>query len=105
MKKKIFGVLILALIAVAVIGYNKFTLFVVQPIGAVPEGRTIIVERSLDMPLIDSADAMCKRRVGSVSLFCRGMTMGEVAKLKIYARLPYSEWLYLKSTGGVKYDR
>ena len=105
MKKIALGVITLILIVSAVITYNKFTLFVIQPIGAVPEGKTIIIERSSEMPFIDSADAMCKRRVGSVSLFCRARMLGEVAKLKIYARLPYSEWLYLRSTEGVTYDR
>ena len=47
MKKKALWVIALILIVSAAIAYNKFTLFVVQSIGAVPEGKTIIVERSL----------------------------------------------------------
>lgn len=103
--KKFLLALIIFLAAGIVVAYNNLSLFVIQPIGAIPEGRTMVVKRSYDMPFIDSADAMCKRRVGKVSLLCRSMALGEVSKMKIYARLPYSEWLYLKSTGGNKYER
>ncbi|MBO4311705.1 MAG: hypothetical protein J5828_01750, partial [Desulfovibrionaceae bacterium] len=81
------------LFAASVSAYNSFTLFVIQPIGALPEGRTVLIERGPDMPFIDSADAMCKRRAGYVSLLCRGMALKDAAGRKIYARFPYSEWL------------
>lgn len=105
MKKTIFAVVVLTLIVSGIIAYNKFTLFVIQPIGAIPDGKTILIDRGHNMPFIDSADAMCKRRVGKVSLLCRGMALGEATRMHIYARLPYSEWLYLQSTDGMRYDR
>lgn len=84
---------------------SQITVFVVQPIGAIPDGRTLILERTSATKMIDSADAMCERLQGSVNLLCRGMILGEVVQnTKIYARLPYSEWLYLLSTGGVTYS-
>lgn len=55
---------------------------------------------------IDSPDAMCERVQGSINLLCRGIVMGQVAQnATIYFRLPYSESLYLISTGGKTYDR
>jgi hypothetical protein len=88
------------------IGAQFVTIFVVQPIGAVPEGRTLIISRMTSMYFIDSADAWCERQLGGVNLFCRGAVMARVAKqTTIIARLPYSEMLYKISTNGKTYDR
>lgn len=97
--KKLLIAGIVAAVAIAI--YTQITIFVVPPIGAVPEGRTVIMLRLNKTNFIDSADAICERIQGSVSLLCRGMTMaGVVNNTKILARLPYSESLYLISTGG-----
>lgn len=101
--RKLIAAGLVAIIAIAV--YTQITIFVVPPIGAVPEGRTVIMLRLNKTKFIDSADAICERIQGSVNLLCRGMTMaGVVNNTKIIARLPYSEWLYLISTGGKRYD-
>jgi len=98
-----------ALIAVAiavVVTYTQVTIFVIPPIGALPEGRTVIITRLNKTEFVDSADAMCERIQGGVSLLCRGMVMGAVLdKATILARLPYSSWLYSVSTGGKSYER
>jgi hypothetical protein len=98
--------IILAIMVSAVITASQVTLFVVQPIGAVPEGRTLLISRLNKTKFIDSADAMCEREMGGVSLLCR-MTMlgGVMANSKIYARWPYSETLYSISTGGKSYEK
>jgi hypothetical protein len=102
---KKFLVLVLFGIGVAVF-YSLFGLFVVQPIGAVPEGRTLLILRSGRLNFIDSADAICVRAQGGVNLLCRGMVLGSVVqKTTIVARLPYSETLYLMSTGGKTYEK
>jgi hypothetical protein len=49
------GVAVLA--GVLVIGAQFITIFVVQPIGAVPDGRTLIITCLTTMNFIDSADA------------------------------------------------
>ncbi|WP_122314243.1 hypothetical protein [Pseudomonas cichorii] len=86
--------------------YTQITIFAVPPIGAVPEGRTVIMLRLNKTNFIDSADAMCVRIQGYVSLMCRGMTMAGVVKATtIIARLPYSETIYKISTGGNTYER
>ena len=85
---------------------TQFTIFVVQPLGAVPEGRTLIISRMNKTKFIDSADAMCDRMMGGVSLMCRMVTLGTVMEnATIYARLPYSSALYSISTGGKSYER
>lgn len=84
-------------------------IFVTQPIGAVPDGSTIIyLHRGERMPFIASADGLCLEMNGGVSLLCRGMVLGKVAKSiddSIVVRLPYVEWMYLQSTGGQEFAR
>lgn len=85
---------------------SQITFFVVQPIGAVPEGRTLVILRMNKTKFIDSADAMCEREMGSVSLLCRGMMMAAIAnKGTMLVRLPYSDFLYKISTDGKTYGR
>lgn len=77
------------------------TILVIQPIGALPEGRTIVMSRMNTMNFIDSADAWCDRHMKGVSILCRITVLGRaVNEGTIIARLPYSRWLYLYSTGG-----
>ena len=88
MKQK--KVVVLVIIAVTIVlMYTQLTLFVIPPIGALPEGRTVIITRLNKTEFIDSPDAMCERIQGGVSLLCRGMVMGAIVeKATILARLP-----------------
>ncbi|MBC9883678.1 hypothetical protein G8O24_41055 [Bradyrhizobium sp. INPA01-394B] len=96
------GALLLALI----VGAQFITIFVVQPIGGLPEGRTVVIARLTKLNFIDSADAFCDRTMGGVSLLCRAAVLGKVTKeASILLRLPYSAILYQISTGGKHYDR
>lgn len=102
------GFLIVAGVAIALclLATQFLTLFVVPPIGAVPQGATVLMWRRGQMQFVDSADALCDRVMGGVSLLCRGMAMGAVAKDNtVLLRLPYSDWLYARSTGGKRWDR
>lgn len=102
---RILGAAVLVVI-LALIVYSTLCVFVVQPIGAVPEGKTLIITRLNTLNFIDSADAWCERNTGSVNLLCRGIFMGTILqKTTVIARLPYSETLYYISTGGKAYDR
>jgi hypothetical protein len=100
--KLIAGVVVMAAAAFA---YAKLGLYSIQPIGAIPEGATAIVWRESDEPFFNSADGMCLRRTGSVSLMCRMMAMGAAPKDRILLRLPYQRWAYLRSTDGKAFDR
>jgi hypothetical protein len=92
--------------AAAVIASTQVTLFVIQPIGAVPDGRTLVISRLTSMEFVDSADGWCARRMGKVNLLCRAAVMARVGQeADVLLRLPYSRTLYLWSTGGATYDR
>ncbi len=105
MKHKTIVTLVILSVTFIVI-YTQITLFVIPPIGALPEGRTVVITRLNKTEFIDSPDAMCERIQGGVSLLCRGMLMGAVVdKATILARLPYSSCLYSISTGAKSYDR
>jgi len=99
------GLLLAIVIVAAVVGAQFITIFVIQPIGAVPEGRTLVISRLNTLRFIDSADAWCERQQGGVSLLCRIAVMGRVAQqATVLARLPYSAVLYQISTGGKTYE-
>jgi hypothetical protein len=105
MKKRTTIALVVLAVTVIVI-YTQLTIFVIPPIGALPEGKTVIITRLNKTEFIDSPDAMCERIQGGVSLLCRAMVMGAVInKASVLVRLPYSSWLYGVSTGGKHYDR
>jgi hypothetical protein len=96
----------LALISACIVGAQFITIFVIQPIGALPDGRTVVIARLTNMNFVDSADAVCDRKLGGVSILCRAAVLGRVAEeSSILLRLPYSETLYSISTGGKSYGR
>lgn len=94
------------LAALAIIIYTQITIFVIPPIGALPNGATLIIPRLNKTEFIDSPDAMCQRIQGGVNLLCRAGVLGAVGQnATILARLPYSSVLYGISTGGNYYER
>lgn len=83
-------------------------IFTVQPIGALPDGITIVYHsRSSEMPFFSSPDGLCLELQGSVSLLCRATALSAVEEIsdRIIIRLPYTHWAYLRSTGGKEFDR
>jgi hypothetical protein len=103
-KRKI--IYLVVLVAFIILVYTQVTFFVIQPIGAVPDGRTLVIWRTGKLRFIDSADAICERESNGVSLLCRVAVLGAVAKnSQVIVRMPYSETLYLISTDGKKYER
>ncbi len=104
MSKKL--IILTSTIIILIVAYSQITLFVVQPIAAVPTGKTLVILRLNKTNFIDSADAMCVRETGSLNLLCRGMMMSAVInKSKILMKLPYSKFLYEISTGGKEYTK
>ena len=83
--KKIIVVLIFLLITV--FGYSQITLFIVQTIGSVPEGKTLFMLRMNKTKVVESAGFICAKEMNGVSLLCRGMTA--FVKMLLYW-LPYS---------------
>lgn len=90
--------------AIVVFIYTQIGLYTVQPIGALPEGATMLVWRSSGEPFFNSPDALCLKVQGEVSLLCRGMAIGQAPIDRIILRLPYMDWAYLASTGGRSFD-
>lgn len=89
--------------------YITLGIFVVQPIGALPEGVTIIYWRAgSNMPFVTSPDGLLLAKKQDVSLLSRSIALAavsEVIRKRAICRMPYMEWLYLSSTGGVKFER
>ncbi len=87
--------------------YSNIGIFVIQPIGMIPEGISIVYWRSgTKLPFLSSADGLLLKTTGEVSILGRMVMLGKMSELlekKTITKLPYSEWFYLKSTGGVKF--
>jgi hypothetical protein len=96
---------IFALVGLAVLFRSFCGFYSIQPIGALPDGKTVIVWRESREPFFNSADALCLERTGGVSLLCRGMAMAQGPVDRIILRLPYQEWAYSLSTSGKDFDR
>lgn len=83
--------------------------FVIQPIGAIPDGTTIIYYRmGMDVPFIASADGLLEESGAGVSLLGRGLFLAKLSdpilEREIF-RFGYSERIYLWSTGGKQYTK
>jgi hypothetical protein len=87
-------------------------LFVIQPIGAIPDGATVwmwkpdrlLTEKTV--PFICSADGFLLKHVGEVNLLGRALCMGAIIQSgKKIIKLPYIHSLYLISTGGVEFSK
>jgi hypothetical protein len=106
MKGRITAIVCVLCVIGAIGAYTSLTVFVIQPIGAIPEGRTLVIPRTGKLNFVDSADGVCSREADGVSLLCRLAVLGAIAKAdRIYLRLPYSETLYLVSTDGKTFER
>lgn len=106
MRKRAWLIFLATVVGLSVVAYTQLTIFVIQPIGAIPEGKTLVILRLNKTEFIDSADAMCERIQGNVTLLCRIAALGGVAEAShVLLRLPYSETLYKISTDGKTYDR
>jgi hypothetical protein len=83
--------------------------FTVQPIGALPEGITVIYHsrNTARIPIFASGDGLCLTRQGSVSLLCRAVMNSSMLPITehILWRLPYSHTAYLISTGWQEFER
>ena len=104
--KSVIVVCVGILMSTVILAYFFLTVFVIHPMGALPDGKTLIAARVGKSRFIDSADAICEREMGGVSLLCRGMVMGKfLEETTIYFSFPYSEILYFWSTDGREYGR
>jgi hypothetical protein len=104
----VVGLIFLFLVSIAAWLILRPGVFTVQPIGALPDGVTVIYHsRNPDMPFFSSPDGLCLKTQGSVSLLCRSMALSAVSELtdRMLIKLRYSRWAYLRSTDGREFDK
>ena len=86
--------------------WSTFSVFVVPPIGAIPEGKTIIIfkpDRLIikgSMDFIETLDHMQYSNLGKVTLIGRLGILYAVSKTNIVCRLPHSSILEWIGNGG-----
>jgi len=102
---------ILVTLVVSVVLFVRLCLgfFVIQPIGLIPKGTTIVYWRlGTNYDFVESADGIVKKTGLGLSLWTRAIALGTIAepimKRELF-RMAYSEFLYLTSTNGEAYDR
>lgn len=107
--KKLFLILTLFFLIILVSFRIFFGIFVIQPIGALPKGATIVYWRfDLNLPFIASADGLLDASGQGISLMGRGLMLAGLAEPIIkreIIRFGYNETLYLWSTEGKKYEK
>jgi hypothetical protein len=82
--------------------------FTIKPNNTLPEGITIVyTTRSPGIPFFASAEGLCLAIEGEVTSTCRDTALAAAKDLddRTLLKLPYSEWAYLQSTGGLEFDR
>jgi len=108
-KKGKTGIIFLFLVILLLLVFFTTGFFVVQPIGAIPEGITIWYFRSgTNFDFIDSADGFLLENSNGVSLLGRATVISEFQKMtqnKTILKLPYMEFMYKISTGGVEFEK
>jgi len=109
--KKSLAITVL-IVAILLIVWSTTFLLVVQPIGAVPKGRTVWIFKPDRLftqeviPFVCSADGMLLKTTGSVNLFGRAIMLAALSESgNIIGHFPYSHTLYLISTGGAKFNQ
>ena len=87
--------------------YTQLTIFAIPPIGALPQGATLVLWRGdANLEFIDSPDGFCVRHNDRVNLLCRGVVLVAIEEhTERLVRLPYMDFVYLWSTGGARYQR
>ena len=107
--KKTIIIISICLVVLALFFRFFCGIFVIQPIGAIPDGATIVYWRyGLNMPFIASADGILEESGNGVSLLGRGILLGTLAPIikdREITRFGYSEQFYLWSKGGKEYEK
>jgi hypothetical protein len=89
--------------------YFSVGFFVIQPIGAIPEGVTIMYFRlGLNVSFITSPDGILIDNDQDVSILGRMIIMGKFGEIVINRKilsLPYSDSMYLISTRGKQFEK
>ena len=108
-RKTIYGIILAILFAGVLFTRLCLGVFVIQPIGAIPEGTSIVYWRvGTEMPFVASADGILGQSGNGVSLLGRGIVLAKLSQPILereFFRFGYSETLYLWSTDGKSYEK
>ena len=103
------GIVLLLVVAIMAFIYFFTGFFVVQPIGAIPEGVTIWYFRNdINLPFISSPDGIILEKEGHVNLLGRAIILSSVMDSlegKRICNLPYQKWMYKISTKGQEFEK
>lgn len=103
------GIVLLLVVAIMAFIYFFTGFFVVQPIGAIPEGVTIWYFRNdINLPFISSPDGIMLEKEGHVNLLGRAIILSSVMDSlegKRICNLPYQKWMYKISTKGQEFEK
>ena len=106
---KTTNVLIISIVVFLIFIRTTIGIFVIQPIGAIPEGTTIVYWRvGTNFDFVESADGLVQKTGAGLSLFTRGIALAAAAEPVVQReifRMPYSSFLYGLTTGGEYYDK
>jgi hypothetical protein len=102
---------LIVLILLVVIGFCTYYFtgfFVIQPIGALPNGGIFwYIRKDVNLPFISSADSILLKENGSINLLGRAIVLGsvldEIGDRKI-CMMPYQKWMYKISTNGREFE-
>lgn len=87
-----FVVFLMGMVAFVAIAIFDVRVFIIPPMGALPDGRTLVISGLPNLNLVDSVDARCVHVKGPdlATGLCRAAVLGTVGQhWKILARLPY----------------
>jgi hypothetical protein len=104
-KSKTKIIIAVIIIVLLIILLSQMGFYTIQPIGALPDGVTLLIWRTSSNPFFNSPDAVCLKIQQGVSLLCRGLAMRQAPVDRIILRLPYMDWAYLISTSGQTFER
>lgn len=103
------GIVVLLVAAIMAFIYFFTGFFVVQPIGAIPEGVTIwYFRKDINLPFISSPDGIMLEKEGHVNLLGRAVVLSSVMNSldeKRICNLPYQKWMYKISTKGQEFEK
>ena len=105
---KTTNVIIISIVVFLIFIRTTIGIFVIQPIGAIPDGTTIVYWRvGTNFDFVESADGLVQKTGAGLSLFTRGIALAAAAEPVVQReifRMPYSSFLYGLTTGGEYYD-
>ena len=90
MKKKI---LIPAFVIFFILLVTQVSIFIIPPLGMLPQGKTLVILKLDKMKFLDNPDSYCLRELNP-NLLCRGMVIASLSNTIVLLKLPYSETLY-----------